>query len=72
MFHLGRIPTSGDEVELVSPPAPGRDGSAGRPTVRRRPARWLARVTAMDGRRIDTVSLQPLPDDDDAYGQDLS
>ncbi|WP_414651836.1 hemolysin family protein [Gordonia sp. UBA5067] len=62
MFHLGRIPATGDEVTLVSLPRGGDEddetGDGGeRSTVDRS---WRARVTAMDGRRIDTVSLQPL------------
>lgn len=74
MFHLGRIPSSGDEVELTSHAgrSDGEDGTgeSDRPTT---DGRWLARVTAMDGRRIDTVSLQPLPDaDDDGDGEDQS
>ncbi|WP_415032853.1 hemolysin family protein [Gordonia sp. (in: high G+C Gram-positive bacteria)] len=66
MFHLGRIPAVGDEVELVSRPRSGEDededGSGDRPTTRYSPPlqHWRARVTAMDGRRIDLVSLQPL------------
>jgi len=70
MFRLERIAAVGDEVVLESL-ARGRDdrhddeesdGNGHGPAEQR----WRARVTAMDGRRIDTVSLQPLPDDDTA------
>ncbi|MFT4200627.1 hemolysin family protein [Gordonia sp. (in: high G+C Gram-positive bacteria)] len=72
MFRLGRIPTVGDEVDLESLARTGddEDESAERPVSRSAPTttqRWRARVTAMDGRRIDTVSLQPLPPTDDAH-----
>lgn len=64
MFHLGRIPATGDEVDLVSLGHRGADDEEESGATVDRPAaehRWRARVTAMDGRRIDTVSLQPLP-----------
>ena len=59
MFALGRIPAVGDTVVL---PTDVRDiqedfetGDAGR---------WLARVTVMDGRRLDKVILTPISNDD--------
>ncbi|NNG96792.1 hemolysin family protein [Gordonia araii] len=65
MFLLGRVPTTGDEVEIESRGRGDDEDESGngtdRPAVERR---WLARITAMDGRRIDTVSLQPLASDD--------
>lgn len=67
MFSLGRIADVGDSVELPSgtPDRGERDDresrSADSDDVVR--TRWLARVTAVDGRRIDVVSLQPIADD---------
>jgi len=52
LTQLGRIPTSGDEVEL---PRIGTDN--GRPHH----GTWVARVERMDGRRIDRVLLTPVP-----------
>lgn len=64
MFCLGRIPVVGDTVELPTftlsvddedepemPPSPESDVA------------WQARVTQMDGRRVDVVSMRPIPED---------
>ena len=64
MFCLGRIPVVGDTVELPTftlsvddedepemPPSPQSDVA------------WQARVTQMDGRRVDVVSMRPIPED---------
>ena len=64
MFCLGRIPVVGDSVELPTytlsvddedepemPPSPESDVA------------WQARVTQMDGRRVDVVSMRPIPED---------
>ncbi|MFD1813592.1 hemolysin family protein [Rhodococcus gannanensis] len=52
--RLGRIPEVGDEVELPAP-----DGSEAQPSDGA--GGWLARVAAMDGRRIDRIVLTPVP-----------
>ena len=59
MFALGRVPAVGDTVVL---PTDVRDtqedfetGHAGR---------WLARVTVIDGRRLDKTILTPISNDD--------
>ncbi|MFE3291986.1 hemolysin family protein [Rhodococcus sp. NPDC059234] len=52
LAHLGRIPEVGDEVVLPNPAGDGRPDAHGG---------WIARVTDMDGRRIDRVSLTPVP-----------
>ncbi|WP_137724143.1 hemolysin family protein [Prescottella subtropica] len=49
---LGRIPVDGDETAL--PAADGRTPTGGEHG-------WIARVLAMDGRRIDRVLLTPVP-----------
>lgn len=72
MFLLGRIPAVGDEVVVDSLARNSDDEEdPGHSADRPGPERWSARVTAMDGRRIDAVSLQPLPvsDSDDAGGR---
>lgn len=64
MFCLGCIPVVGDTVELPTytlsvddedepemPPSPESDVA------------WQARVTQMDGRRVDVVSMRPIPED---------
>lgn len=64
MFCLGRIPVVGDTVELPTytlsvddedepemPPSPESHVA------------WQARVTQMDGRRVDVVSMRPIPED---------
>ncbi len=47
--RLGRIPEVGDEVVIPDPDGSDLDGG------------WMARVVAMDGRRIDRVALIPVP-----------
>jgi CBS domain containing-hemolysin-like protein len=60
MHALGRIPAEGDTVELraFDPDAPPND-----------PPRWQARVSRMDGRRIDLLDLvkvtAPKPEESD-------
>ena len=50
LTELGRIPDEGDEVEL--PDVDSSGDSRGK---------WIARVTGMDGRRIDRVTITPVP-----------
>ena len=50
LTELGRIPDEGDEVEL--PDVDSSGDSRGK---------WIARVTSMDGRRIDRVTITPVP-----------
>ncbi|MGW0045167.1 hemolysin family protein [Rhodococcus sp. NPDC003348] len=58
LARLGRIPEVGDEVVLPDP-----DGSDVRRAVvgDASAGGWMARVTEMDGRRIDRVVLTPVP-----------
>ncbi|MGC4932138.1 hemolysin family protein [Gordonia sp. DT30] len=67
MFVLGRVPQAGDTLEL-----PARtpvvesdsDDDESDDFDDEFPAqRWRARVTEMDGRRVDVVSVQPITDD---------
>ncbi|MFG1781691.1 hemolysin family protein [Rhodococcus oryzae] len=51
LAHLGRIPEVGDQVVLPHPDDDGRSAGG-----------WIARVAAMDGRRIDRVVLTPVAD----------
>ena len=50
-----RIPDAGDEVELPMPNGDVTSDSRGG---------WIARVTAMEGRRIDRVLIRPVPADE--------
>ncbi|WP_075833180.1 MULTISPECIES: hemolysin family protein [unclassified Rhodococcus (in: high G+C Gram-positive bacteria)] len=50
LTELGRIPDEGDEVEL--PDVDSSGDSRGK---------WIARVTGMEGRRIDRVTITPVP-----------
>ena len=49
--HLGHIPTAGETVQLTAFDPDDQSGH---------PARWLARVVRMDGRRIDLLALTAL------------
>lgn len=71
MFVLGRIPAVDDSVELPMRVADTNDGDEDSHDDRAHSdQRWQARVTQMDGRRVDVVSLQPLgnPDSETAAG----
>ncbi|MDY6049898.1 MAG: hemolysin family protein [Corynebacterium sp.] len=58
MAHLGRIPEAGTALLLPQTAYDGLDEfHSGLP------GRWLARVTSMDGRRVDRVTLTPLTDE---------
>lgn len=59
LARLGHIPTAGETVELIAfePDSPALS-----------PARWLARVVAMDGRRIDLLTLTRTGGDGSADG----
>lgn len=59
MAELGRIPEEGDRLLLPESDNPSRTefetGYSGR---------WLAKVTEMEGRRVDTVILSPITDEE--------
>jgi len=55
--ELGRIPVSGDEVQLSGYEADGRPNNS---------ARWQATVIRMDGRRIDLLELTQAPEHADS------
>jgi CBS domain containing-hemolysin-like protein len=59
MSTIGRIPVEGDSVLLPY--------STGRDAVERlndeAPVRWEATVDSMDNRRVDKVTLRPVPHD---------
>ncbi|MBH0121801.1 HlyC/CorC family transporter [Rhodococcus sp. CX] len=57
--ELGRIPDTGDEMLL-----PARPGD--------HTERWLARILAMDGHRIDRILLTPVPADTDPDAADTA
>ncbi|MGJ0121057.1 hemolysin family protein [Williamsia sp. MIQD14] len=64
MQTLGRLAAEGDEVDLPERDRADDEDSGGDPMPVA--PRWRARVVRMDGRRIDVVSLTPIPESGEA------
>ena len=65
MATLGAIPTAGTTLLLPETETDGLDEFRSG-----LPGRWLARVTAMDGRRVDRVTLTPITNEQAAEWED--